>query len=59
MYAAHKDHLEALHYLVEQGLVKDKVDSGGHTALMLAAAEGHLEALRCLVEQGVDKDKSE
>ena len=40
LHAAHRGHLEALEYLVEQGIDNEKADNHGWMALMLSASGG-------------------
>ena len=54
--AARKGAVEAVRFLVEEGVSKEDADKNGWTPLMLAALKGHLAVVQYLLEQGADKE---
>ena len=55
---AEDGNLERVKVLLEQGVDKDKGDSGGATPLRLASYYGHFQVVQYLVEQGASLDKA-
>ena len=56
--AARRGALEAVRFLVEEGVSKDDGDTRGWTPLICATLDGHFSVVQYLLEQGADKDKA-
>ena len=56
--AADRGVVEAVRFLVEEGVSKDDGDWEGWTPLVFAAWKGHLPVVQYLLEQGAEKDKA-
>ena len=56
--AAKRCALEAVCFMVEEGVSKDDGDTNGWTHLIYATLNGHLSVVQYLLEQGADKDKA-
>ena len=56
--AALRGALEAVRFLVEEGVSKDDGDTRGVTPLIYTSLNGHFSVVQYLLEQGADKDKA-
>ena len=57
--ATQDGHTEIVRLLLQEGADKDKANSNGATALLIASYKGHLDIVRFLLQEGADKDKEE
>ena len=57
--AARRGAVEALRFLVEEGVSKDDGNKKGCTPFLCAAQNGHLLVVQYLLEHGADKDKAD
>ena len=56
--AARRGALDAVRFLVEEGVSKDDGDTNGWTPLIYATLNGHFSVVQYMLEQGADKDKA-